>query len=109
MPSGADLPVEGRSFQRPDEVGVDLIGSEDDGGHGVLVLRRRRGEERQRGQRDVILTAGQAALVVAVRAQAAAGGSTRRKFKSTEIPTALPSQLQLHVARRCSEKTNKQV
>lgn len=65
------LPVKGRSLQRPDEVTVHLIGSKDDGGHGVLVLRRRGGEQGQSGQRDVVLAAGQTALVVAVGTQTA--------------------------------------
>lgn len=39
-----------------------------------MVLRRRGSQERQSGQRDVVLTAGQAALVVAVGAQTAERG-----------------------------------
>lgn len=64
------LAAEGRPLQGAEEVAVHLVGSQDDGGHGVLVLRRRRSQQGQRSQRDVVLTAGQAALVVAVRAQA---------------------------------------
>lgn len=66
-----DLPVKGRALQRPDEVTVHLVGSQDDRRHGVLVLRRGGGQKRQSSQRDVVLTAGEAALVVAVRAQTA--------------------------------------
>lgn len=68
------LAVEGLALQRPDEVAVHLIGSQDDGGHRVLVLRRRGGQQGQRGQGDVVLAAGEVALVVAVRAEAAGEG-----------------------------------
>lgn len=70
-PSLTDLAAESSSFWRLDEVTVNLIGSEDDRCHGVLVLRRRRSQERQSGERDVVLTAGQTALIVAVRTQTA--------------------------------------
>lgn len=73
----ADLAVKRLPLQRLDEVAVHLIGPQDDGRHRVLVLRRRSGEERQRRQGDVVLAAGQAALVVAVGAEAA-GGPDRR-------------------------------
>lgn len=62
---------EGCPVQRLDEVCVDLVGSDDDGGHGLLVLWSRGGQERERRQGDVVLAAGQTALVVAVWAQAA--------------------------------------
>lgn len=71
--SSSYLAVERLALQRPDEVAVHLVGSQDDGGHGVLVLRRRGGQQGQRRQRDVVLAAGEAALVVAVRAEAAVG------------------------------------
>lgn len=67
------LAVEGLPVQRPDEVAVHLIGSQDDGGHCVLVLRRRGGQQRQCGQGDVVLAAGKAALIVAVGAEAKKG------------------------------------
>lgn len=67
------LAVERLPLQRPDEVTVHLIGSQDDGGHRVLVLRCRCGQQGQCGQGDVVLAAGKAALVVAVRAEAEVG------------------------------------
>lgn len=75
--SRADLAVERLPLQRLDEVAVHLVGPRDDGGHRLLVLRRRGGEERQRRQRDVVLAAGQAALVVAVGAEAAGAPDPR--------------------------------
>lgn len=65
-----DLAGEGCPVQRLDEVCVDLVGSDDDGGHGLLVLRSRGGQERERCKGDVILATGQTALIVAVWAEA---------------------------------------
>lgn len=69
-PSVSDLAGERSPVQRFYEVRIHLVGSEDDGGHSILVLWRRGGEERQGCQRDVVLAAGQTTFIVAVRAQA---------------------------------------
>lgn len=73
-----DLAWEGCAIQRLDEVWVDLVGSDNDSCHGLLVLRSGGGQQGESCQRYVVLTAGQTALVIAVRAQAA---SRSRKKK----------------------------
>lgn len=65
-----DLAGESCPVQRLNEVCEHLVGSGDDGGHGLLVLRGRGGEEGEGRQGNVVLAAGQTTLIVAVRAQA---------------------------------------
>lgn len=67
-----DLASEGCPVQRLHEVCVDLVGSDDDSGHGLLVLWSRGGQEGESCQGNVVLAAGQTTLIVAVWAQAAA-------------------------------------
>lgn len=52
-----DLAGEGCPVQRLNEVCVHLVGSDDDGGHGLLVLRSRGGEEGEGRQGNVVLAA----------------------------------------------------
>lgn len=66
-----DLAWEGCPIQRLYKLCVHLIGTDNDGGHGLLVLQRGGGQKRERCQGDVVLDTGQAALVVAVWTQAA--------------------------------------
>lgn len=69
----AHLAIEGGALLGFDELTVGLVGSDNDSGHGFLVLRGGRGEQGQRGEGNVILAVGQAALVIAVWAEAAEG------------------------------------
>lgn len=66
-----DLAWEGCPVQRLYKVCVHLVGTHNDGGHGLLVLQGRGGQKRESGQGDVVLDTGQAALVVAIWTQAA--------------------------------------
>lgn len=68
-----DLAGKSLAILRLQEAAVDLVGSVDDGRHGVLVARGHNGEERERRQRQVVHAARHAALVVAVRVQAGKG------------------------------------
>lgn len=65
-----DLAGEGCPIQRLYEICVHLVGSDDDGGHGLLVLWSRGGQEWESCQGDVVLAAGQTTFIVAVWAQA---------------------------------------
>lgn len=69
----AHLAIEGGALLGFDELTVGLVGSDNDSGHGFLVLGGGRGEQGQRGEGNVILAVGQAALVITVWAEAAEG------------------------------------
>lgn len=68
------LPTEADPIGGLQELSVDLVGSLDDGGDSVLVLRGGDGQQGKGGQRDVVLAAAEAALIVAVGVQAADRG-----------------------------------
>lgn len=70
--SATDLARERCPIHRLYEVGVHLVGPDDDGGHGLLVLWSRGCQERESRERDAVLAARQTSLIVAVWAQAAA-------------------------------------
>jgi len=65
-----DLARECGPIQRFYKVRIHLVGSNNDGGHGLLILRSRGGQERQSCQRDVVLAARQTTFIITVRAQA---------------------------------------
>lgn len=67
-----NLARESSAVQRLNEVGVHLVCSDNDCRHGLLVLWSRGGQQGQSCQGDVVLAAGQTALIIAVWAQAAA-------------------------------------
>lgn len=69
----AHLAIEGGALLGFDELTVGLVGSDNDSGHGFLVLRGGRGEQRECSEGNVILAVGQAALVITVWAEAAEG------------------------------------
>lgn len=69
----AHLAVEGGALLGFDELTVGLVGSDNDSGHGFLVLRGGRGEQGERSEGNVILAVGQAALVITVWAEAGEG------------------------------------
>lgn len=69
----AHLAVEGGALLGFDELTVGLVGSDNDSGHGFLVLRGGCGEQGERSEGNVILAVGQAALVIAVWAEAGEG------------------------------------
>lgn len=68
------LPTEANAIRGLEELCVDLVGSRNDGGNGILVLRGGDGQQGQRGQRDVVLAAAETALIMAVGVQAADRG-----------------------------------
>lgn len=89
-----DLAWEGCPVQRLYKVCVHLVGTQNDGGHCLLVLQGRGGQKRESGQRDVVLDTGQAALIVAIWTQAAQkterntqGEGHRRQLKRFQINT----------------------
>lgn len=68
------LPTEANAIRGLEELCVDLVGSLDDGGNRILVLRGGDGQQGQGGQRDMILAVAETALIVAVGVQAAERG-----------------------------------
>lgn len=86
-----DLAGKSLTVLRLQKAAVDLVGSVDDGRHGVLVARGHDGEERERRQRQVVHAARHAALVVAVRVQAGKRKEWKRvnmeagSFRETEF------------------------
>lgn len=92
-----DLAWEGCPVQRLYKVCVHLVGTHNDGGHGLLVLQGRSGQKRESGQGDVVLDTGQAALIVAIWTQAAQktqrntqGEGHRRQLKGSQRHTLSP-------------------
>lgn len=69
----AHLAVEGGALLGFDELTVGLVGSDNDRGHGFLVLWGGRGEQGESSEGNVILAVGQAALVITVWAEAGEG------------------------------------
>lgn len=78
-----DLAWEGCPIQRLYEVCVHLVGADDDGGHGLLVLQGGRGQKRESCQGDVVLDRGQTALIIAIWTQAAQ--KTERQRSQVEM------------------------
>lgn len=68
------LPTEANPIRGLEELCVDLVGSLDDSGNRILVLRGGDGQQGQGGQRDVVLAVAETALIVAVGVQAADRG-----------------------------------
>lgn len=81
----SDLTREALAVLRLQEAVVHLVGPGDHRGHGVLVARRDDGEQRQSGQGQVVHAAGHAALVVAVRVEAAGEREEERKRKQAAL------------------------
>lgn len=71
--TGETLPV-----LRLQEAVVDLVGPGNHGGHRILVARGDDGEEGESSQGQVVHTAGDTALIIAVRVQAGGGGREER-------------------------------
>lgn len=61
------LPTEANPIRGLEELCVDLVGSFNDSGHGILVLRGGDCQQRQGGQGHVVLAAVQTALIMTVR------------------------------------------
>lgn len=68
------LPTEANAIRGLEELCVDLVGSLDDGGNRILVLRGGDGQQGQGGQRDVVLAVAERALIMTVGVQAADRG-----------------------------------
>lgn len=73
-----DLTSESLSILRLQEAVVDLVGPGNHGGHRILVARGYDGEEGESSQGQVVHTAGDTALIIAVRVQAGGGGREER-------------------------------
>lgn len=72
---------------------IHPIGLSDHHGHGVLVLRSGDGEDGQSGQRQVIHTTANAALVVAVRIQATKKTETRELISDSWLHVHLRNDI----------------
>lgn len=68
------LPTEANPVRGLEELRVHLVGSLDDSGDRILVLRGGDGQQGQGRQRDVVLAVAETALIVAVGVQAETGG-----------------------------------
>lgn len=86
------LSIEGHAVLGPDEVPIGQVGPLDHRGNCLLVLGRGGGQQWQGGQGNVVLTAGQTALVVAVGAEAGGKGWVRKDRRLCSVLPRLGSR-----------------